>query len=286
MITRATAMNSTPANPTSSGGSTTHAPLGLHVAGVLWRREMVRFARQPARIAAAIGTPIIVWALMGSGFAEAYRPAIEVGGESGAVTTSYGSFLLPGMMTLVALFTAIFSCISIIEDRQEGWLQSVLVSPAPRWSIAAGKILGGSTLAFVQAALLLAVWPWLGAWPGAGPLMLVLAALLLVSVGMTGVGVAFAWRSASTQGFHAVMNLVLMPMWLLSGAFFPPQSAAPWLEAVMWINPLTWGTIAVRHALLGGDFEVWPLAGSALFAGLAFGMATAVVAHRGKGILA
>ena len=214
---------------------------------IILKRELIRFTRQPSRIGAAVGTPLILWVFMASGFSG----SMSMGNPGAADTTaspstSYSLYLLPGMMTLVAMFTAIFSSISIIEDRNEGWLQSVLVAPSPRWSIAAGKMLGGSILAFAQAAVLLLALPMLGGHVSFTILMQVILALAVTCMAMTGVGVAFAWVSESTQGFHAVMNLILMPLWMLSGAFFSTQSATGWLRILMYLNPLTWATWAIR----------------------------------------
>lgn len=219
-------------------------PSGLAIAAVICRRELIRFVRQPAKMAAAIGTPLLLWLLMASGFADSLGP--ESLGD-----IAYSAFLLPGVMTLVAVFAAIFASISIIEDRRDGWLQSVLASPAPRWSIALGKVAGGGIVAWVQAAILLPSLLLLDVtvtWP---VIAMMLAALGVVSIAMAAMGVAFAWKCETTGSFHAVMNLVFMPMWLLSGAFFPADGAAEWMQPLVLINPLTWATHAIRAPLLG-----------------------------------
>ncbi len=218
-------------------------PNGLLIAAVILRRELIRFSRQPARIVAAIGTPCVLWLFLAAGFADSLRPQhLE--------DASYGAFLLPGMMTLVAVFAAIFSSISVIEDRNEGWLWGVLASPAPRWSIALGRIAGGSFVAWTQAALLIAISPALGIHLSMASAGVALAALAATSIAATAVGLAFAWRIETTGGFHAVMNLVFMPLWLLSGAIFPVQGSTPWLARLMVMNPLAWCTEAIRSALL------------------------------------
>jgi len=243
---------------------------GAAVVGILMRRELMRFVRQPARIAAAVGTPALLWLLMGSGFAEALRPTAL--GEG----VPYAAFLLPGMMTLVAVFAAIFSSISLIEDRQHGWLQAVLVAPVPRWSIAAGRVAGGALVALVQAAVLLPAAPMLGLTLDAGSIVIALAALAFTSVAMASIGAAFAWVCKSSASFHSVMNLLFMPMWLLSGAFFPAEGAAAWLRWVMWINPLSWCTDAIRGPLLDQPWQ-WPLLASAVFAAAACAAATVII---------
>ncbi|HVP73196.1 MAG TPA: ABC transporter permease [Phycisphaerales bacterium] len=228
-------------------------PSGLNVAMVIARRDLTRFLRQPARIAAAIGTPLLLWVFLGSGFAGSFRPA-------GLGEVSYSAFMLPGAITLTAVFAAIFSSISIIEDRNEGWLQAALVSPAPRWSIALGKILGSSLLSFVQSAVMLLALPLLHLEVTASAVLLSLLALALTAFAMTAMGFVFAWHSETTASFHAVMNIVFMPMWLLSGAFFPPTAnagGARILTYLMRINPLTWCTQAIREPILGHDARLW-----------------------------
>ena len=210
----------------------------------LWKRELVRFFRQPSRIAGAAGSPLLFWVLIGSGLSGSFR-------LPGAEGVDFLEYFFPGTVVLVLLFGAIFSTISVIEDRREGFLQGVLVAPVPRLAIVAGKVFGGATLAWLQAAVFLALAPltglrlnWVSILEAAG----VLAAL---AISLTGIGLAFAWRLDSVQGFHAVMNLLLVPMWLLSGAFFPLTGAPVWLSALMRINPLTYGVAALRWALYG-----------------------------------
>jgi ABC-2 type transport system permease protein len=216
-------------------------PPGLPAFLWLTRRELVRFARQPSRIVAAIGTPLLLWLFFGAGFAGSF--AQNDGG-------SYAGYLLPGMASLTVMFSSIFAAMSLIEDRRAGFLQSVLASPAPRWAIVGAKVAGGSIIAAAQGAVLLALAPVLGVPTTAGGFVLAVAALFIISVAINGLGLAAAWRIDSTQGFHGVMNLVLMPMWLLSGALFPLLGAAVWMQVLILINPLYWPTAALRHSLM------------------------------------
>jgi ABC-2 type transport system permease protein len=244
---------------------------GLVVTAVLFRRELIRFVRQPARIAAAVGTPCVLWLFLAGGFAEALRP--QPLGDA-----SYASFLLPGMMTLVAVFAAIFSSMSIIEDRNDGWLAAVLVSPVPRWAIALGRITGAAAVAWAQAAVLLPLAPLLDVHLSIASALVALAGLAVTSLGMTAVGVAFAWRTETTAGFHAVMNLLFAPLWLLSGSIFPVQGAAPWLARLTGLNPLTWCTQAIRGPLAGTPWSA-SLIAAAVFAGAALLAAIWIVAR-------
>src|SRR5688572_11150285 len=185
-------------------------------AWALCRREWVRFVRQPNRVFGAIGQPLIFWLLFGAGLGPSFRlPGV-------ADELSYREYFFPGTLVLILLFTAIFATISIIEDRREGFLQSVLVAPIPRWSMVLGKVLGGSLIALAQATLFLLLGYTLGLKMGPVVLLSVVGYLFIVALAMTALGFVIAWRMDSTQGFHAIMSVFLLPMWLLSGAFFPP----------------------------------------------------------------
>jgi ABC-2 type transport system permease protein len=226
--------------------------------GVLWKRDLLHFLRQPARIAGFIGSPLIFWVVIGSGFNRSFSyPADQPG-------ISYLEFYFPGTIVLTMLFTAIFASISVIEDRHSGFLQGVLVAPVPRLSIASGKILGAATLAFIQAILLMLLVPFLGIGMTIEGIAASLLSLFVLGVGLAGLGFLIAWRMDTTQGFHAVMNLVLVPLWLLSGALFPIDGAAPWIGALIRINPLYYGMSAFRQSLYLGTGrvpqEVLPLA--------------------------
>jgi ABC-2 type transport system permease protein len=216
----------------------------------LWKRELVRFFRQPSRIAGAAGSPLIFWVLIGSGLSGSFRL------PGGPADLSYLEYFFPGTMVLTLLFAAIFSTISVIEDRNQGFLQGVLVAPVPRASIAAGKVLGGATLAWLQSVIFLALAPLSGIRLTLSSVLAAAGVLAVLGIALTAVGFAFAWKVDSVQGFHAVMNLLLVPMWLLSGAFFPPSGAPGWLAAVMRANPLTYGVAALRWALYGSAPEV------------------------------
>lgn len=210
-------------------------------------REWTRFFRQRHRVAGALGQPILFWLLFGTGMHGAFRN--DAGGE-------FMAYYLPGTMALIVLFTAIFATISIIEDRREGFLQGVLVAPVPRWTIALGKILGGAAIAWVQALFFLVLAVAVGSIAPSLNLLPLLLLLAIAAISMTALGVFFAWPMESTQGFHAIMNLVLMPLWLLSGAFFPVPAltdASPVGQTVMhWTmraNPVTYIIGGMRHLL-------------------------------------
>lgn len=216
----------------------------------LWHRDMVRFVRQRNRVVGALLTPLVFWALLGSGLNRSF--SLVAAGTGSGRDVGYLEYFLPGTIVMILLFTAIFSTVSVIEDRREGFLQGVLAAPVSRLSIALGKILGGATLATVQGAIVLLIWPLVSS--PVRPLGMVLALLVMfvLALSLTGLGLCLAWPMDSTQGYHAVMNLLLMPMWFLSGALFPLSAAPAWLQVVMYANPLTYGQAVLRAAMSGG----------------------------------
>lgn len=210
-------------------------------AATLAERELVRFYRDKSRLVGALTPPIVFWFLIGSGIGRGF----QVPGS----TMSFLEYFYSGTLVLIVLFTSIFSTISIIEDRREGFLQSVLVAPIPRLSVVLGKVLGAATVGFLQGLTFLALAPLAGLHAAPSGYACAALALLLVSIGLTCLGFCIAWVLDSTQGFHAVMNLFLMPLWMLSGALFPATTAAPWLAAVMRANPVSYAVGALQRSL-------------------------------------
>ncbi|MFB3814990.1 MAG: ABC transporter permease [Terriglobales bacterium] len=238
----------------------------------LWWREVVRFYRNRGRVAGVILSPLLFWLVIGSGFGTSFN-----GGPTGG-GSHYLEYFFPGALTMIVLFTSIFAMMSVIEDRKEGFLLSVLVAPVHRSVIVMGKVLGGTTLAAMQGLVFLAFTPLLrGAHLGFDNILPLIAAVLLVSFSLTALGFAIAWPMDSTQAFHAIVNLFLIPLWLLSGALFPLSGASGWIRVLMRINPLTYGNEAIRQLLFPGTASVLPVASSlmvlALFSAAMFAWA-------------
>lgn len=199
-------------------------------AATLWQRELVRFWRQKSRIMGVVASPLLFWLLIGYGSDDLAR-------------------FYAGALVLTVMFSAIFSTITIIEDRREGFLLSMLVSPAPRTSMVLGKILGASTLAWIQGLIFLAFAPLAGVNVPVLEVIPIAAAIFLISFTLTGLGFVIAWKMDSTSGFHAIMNLLLVPMWMVSGALFPMSTAHGWVRAIMWVNPLTYSISLLNYTL-------------------------------------
>jgi ABC-2 type transport system permease protein len=200
-------------------------------AATLWQRELVRFWRQKSRVLGVVASPLVFWLLMGYGSNDLAR-------------------YYAGALVLTVMFSAIFSTISIIEDRREGFLLSMMVSPAPRTSMVLGKILGAATLAWIQGLIFLAFAPLAGVRIGPIQVISAAGAIFLVSFTLTGLGFVIAWKMDSTAAFHGIMNLLLVPMWMVSGALFPMATAQGVIRAIMWVNPLTY-SISLLNGLLG-----------------------------------
>ncbi|MBX3464063.1 MAG: ABC transporter permease [Planctomycetes bacterium] len=240
----------------------------------LWHREIVRFLRDRPRVTGSLLQPVVFWLLFSGALHGSFKP----GGMD------YGEYFFVGTLAMITLFTAIFATITVIEDRKEGFLQGVLVSPVPRAAIALGKILGGASLGLGLAVVFLLLAPLAGVALSFDRVVAGLGVLALLAVAVTGLGFALAWVMDSTAGYHGIMMLFLMPMLLLSGAFFPMESAHPLLAWVRHVNPMTYGVGALRHAFQGEvagvpSFAVC-LAGTLLFAVATFALGTFVVTRR------
>ncbi|MCC6746190.1 MAG: ABC transporter permease [Deltaproteobacteria bacterium] len=207
----------------------------------LWWRDLLRLARERSRWIGVLAQPVLFWVMLGSGLAETFR--MPGGGPS------YLTYFYPGVLVMTVLFTAIFGTISVIEDRQLGFLQAVLVAPGSRGALVLGKTAGVTTMALIQTAILLGAAPLAGysfgqvSWPA------LLLVLLLGSVTLTTLSFSMAWVMSSTQGYHAVMSVVLIPLWMVSGAMFP--APASWMGVVVRFNPISYIVSGVRAALAG-----------------------------------
>jgi ABC-2 type transport system permease protein len=220
--------------------------LPLKVIYTIWLREVKVFLREPSRMVGMIGQPLLYLLIVGQGIAS----GLSLNRAGGAV--GYLQFMYPGILGMSVLFTCIFSAISIIWDREFGFLKEVLVAPVPRWAVALGKILGGATVAMVQVVILLALAPLAGITLTVVVALEVLWISFLMSVAVTGLGVFIAARMRSMQGFQVLMNFLVMPLYFLSGAMFPIASAPGWMKVLMTVDPLSYGVDALRTVVFSG----------------------------------
>ena len=258
-----------------------HASAGVILpAFTLWWREIVRFYRQTTRVVGVLASPLVFWLVIGSGFGTSFRS----GGGPGQ--QHYLDYFYPGALIMIVLFTSIFTMMSVIEDRKEGFLLSVLVAPVPRSAIVLGKVLGGTTLSTIQGMVFLIFAPFAGVRLDFAQVLLVAVVVFLVSFALTALGFAIAWPMDSSQAFHAIVNLFLIPLWLLSGALFPLAGASGWIRVIMRLNPLTYGVEALRGLLYPGTETSFPLSSAVatlvLFSLVMFGLAFLMVNRRTK----
>lgn len=212
---------------------------------VLWVRQLKRYIRSKSRIVGSLGQPILFLVALGFGFGPIFQKA---GGGN------YINFLAPGVIAQGILFTAIFSGIELIWDRQFGFLKETLVAPVSRGEIMIGRTLGGATIATLQGIIILILASLIGFRPY-NLLMLPVAffLMLLIALLFTALGTAIASTLEDFQGFQLIMNFLVMPLFFLSGALFPIQSAPPLLQLISKINPLTFGVDGLRDALTGSS---------------------------------
>lgn len=212
---------------------------------IIWLRDLKRFWRDRMRRIGAFIQPLIYLFLLGTGLEAAFT-------VFGSGETDYVAFMYPGIVAMTILFTAMFSAISIIWDREFGFLKEMMVAPIPRTSVVLGKVTGGGTTAFLQGIILLLFMPLVGIPYSLERILLMLVFMLVLSMGLTSMGVLIASRMRSFEGFPIVMNFILLPMFFLSGAMFPLQNLPGWMEVLTKINPLTYGVDALRGICLKG----------------------------------
>ncbi len=212
---------------------------------VLWLREMKRFLRAKSRIIGALAMPVFFLAFLGMGFNRMAVPGLEGGVE-------YIRFLVPGILGMSLLFSSTFGGLSVLWDREFGFLKEIMVAPVSRISIVLGRIAGGITTALIQSMLLLIISLFMGfRIDSVLSLLLALVFMILISVTFLGLGLVFASKMRDMQGFSIVMNFVIFPLFFLSGALYPLENLPPWLRILGYADPLTYGVDGLRGVLIG-----------------------------------
>lgn len=212
---------------------------------VIAYRELLRLFRERSRWATSLGTPLLFLVIFGAGFNRtigALMPEVD-----------FVRFLYPGILAMTVMMSAVSSGLSVMWDREFGFLREVLVAPLSRTGVALGKVVGTALVALAQALVMLALAPLLGLALGPVQVLQVMGLLLLLALFPAGLGILVASRLRSIQGFHVVMQVLLFPLVFLSGIFFPVNNVPPWLTVLVKLNPLTYGVDGVRQALLGAE---------------------------------
>jgi len=220
----------------------------------MWLREMKRFLRVKARVVGSLLMPIFFLAFLG--LPMSFIPAREIPGLEGV---GYLDFLAPGIVGMTLLFAGTMSGASVIWDKEFGFLKEVLVAPVNRFSVILGRSLGGMTTAIIQALIIVGIAVAMGVELSSVPgFFLAILVMILTCATFTGFGLIIATKLGNLEGFMAIMNLIVFPIFLLSGALFPIQSMPPWLRYIMYIDPLTYGVDGLRGTLIGiSAFPLW-----------------------------
>ncbi len=223
----------------------------VHVAGgrvaddvrairVVWKRELVRYTRDRARIISGLAQPLVFLLILGTGLASLIP---SVGGFD------YRTFMFPGVIAMTMLFTAVFASISIVWDREFGFLREMLVAPARRGSVVVGKCVGGATVATIQGAIMLALAGLVHVPYDPVMLILLLLEMALGALMLTSIGLVVATRMRRVESFQVVIQFLVLPMFFLSGAVFPLNGLPHWLTALTRLNPLSYLVDAMRRTL-------------------------------------
>jgi ABC-2 type transport system permease protein len=217
----------------------------------LWKRDVIKFFRDRARLLGSFAMPFMFLVIFGSGISGAISSMFRTPGmETGLEAFDYVSYMFPGIIAMTVFTTAIFSALSVVQDKEDGYMREILVSPVPRTQVAIGKILGGTTVATMQGMLMLVFVPFVGVSLSVGTLVRLVPAILLVAFTLSSIGLLFASRLKSAEGFQAVVQVIVFPMLFLSGAFFPLNGMPAWMNALVKINPLTYGVDLFKKIVL------------------------------------
>jgi ABC-2 type transport system permease protein len=208
---------------------------------VICLREFKKFFREKSRLLGTLARPVLWLFVVGNGMNSLIRPHVGF---------SYLQFIFPGMIGMTILFSSIFSSISIVWDREFGFMKEMLVAPISRLSIVVGKAISGTLISVAQAVIIMLLIPFLGIQISVMQFMEVVGVALLVSFCITSLGILIAARLTSFDGFNIIMNFLVMPMLFLSGAMYPVTSMPPALRHLTQVNPLTYGVDAFKHVLL------------------------------------
>jgi ABC-2 type transport system permease protein len=215
---------------------------------IIWYRDVVRYVRDRTRLVASLAQPLLYLLIFGTGLSSALGGGFA--GTSGGLT--YTQFIFPGVISMTVLFTAMFGAMSIVWDREFGFLKEILVAPIDRSAVAIGKALGGATQAMVQGLILLVLAPVIGVKLTLLSVIELVPLVFLLAFTLSALGVVIAARLKSMQGFQMVMNFLMMPIFFLSGALFPMSGLPAWMTVLTRLDVASYGIDPIRRVVLGG----------------------------------
>ncbi|RPF52058.1 ABC transporter permease [Aquisalibacillus elongatus] len=218
----------------------------------IWQRDLIKFLRDKARLFGSFTMPILFLLIFGGGLSGTMETMmtqnLDVGGDF-----NYIEFVFPGIVSMTLLMTSVFSAMSVIEDKDFGYMKEILVSPISRVSIAVGKMAGAATVSTIQGIMLFALIPLLGLNYDWISLIQVIPFMFLLGAALSGIGLLFASFINSTQGFQLIVNIIVLPMVFMSGALFPINGMPGWLDVIVKLNPVTYGVDVMKKIMIDVD---------------------------------
>jgi ABC-2 type transport system permease protein len=213
----------------------------LRAIKIVWRRELIRYRSDRLRMATTLVQPLLFLFVLGSG--------LQRLSSAGTHGVSLKTFIYPGILCISVMFTAMFSAASIVWDREFGFLREMLVAPVRRGSIVLGKCLGGATVAAMQGAVVIAVAGLVGVPYVPTLILTVLCLQLVLAFALTSLGLMIAVRIKQIQSFMAITQMMVMPLFFISGALFPLSHLPAWLAVLNRVDPLTYAIDPIRHVV-------------------------------------
>jgi len=228
--------------------------INLSAVYVMWLREMKKFMRSKSMIAGSLVTPLLFLTFFGFGFG-----SMQIGGGSGSSGVSYIQFLIPGIIGMALLFSSTFAGLTVLLDREFGFLKEIMVAPVSRISIVLGRTAGAITTGLIQALLILGLSLLFQFRAiGIASLLLAIVFMVLTATAFIGMGLIFASKMRDPRGFNLIVNFIIFPLFFLSGALFPLQNLPEAVRAISYADPLTYGVDGMRFALIGvSAFPLW-----------------------------
>jgi ABC-2 type transport system permease protein len=214
---------------------------------MVWRRELIRFFRNRVRILTSLAQPLVFLFVLGSGLS----PVVRTGGVPGAKGFDFRTFMFPGVVAMTVLFTAIFSAVSIVWDREFGFLREMLVAPVRRGALVAGKCLGGASVATLQGVIMLLLAPLVHVPFSPVLLVTLIVEMAIAAFVLTAFGILLASRMQQVESFQVVMQFFVLPMFFLSGAVFPLTNLPKWISVLAKVDPLSYAVDPMRRAVFG-----------------------------------
>ncbi|HLZ58981.1 MAG TPA: ABC transporter permease [Ktedonosporobacter sp.] len=223
--------------------------IDLEGIAMIWLRDMVRLWRQRTRLLGAVARALVWLFALGFGLR----------GSLGSVAGfSYEQFVFPGVIAMTVIFSGLQSAVSIVYDREFGFLKEVQVAPTPRSTLVIGKCLGGASSSTIQALIILIFAPFASVALNPVNVLATIVATFVTALAISGLGVVIAMWITDFENFGTIQNFITLPLYMFSGAIFPTRQVPPWLHSVLVLNPLSYGVNAIRGVLLGYDISSVP----------------------------